>query len=819
MRKRIHRFGALLLVVCIMLNMCMPAMAAESKTEVISGTFYFDPHEGSAAVGDRSDSYVYSDDYFSGSSYEANAKLATMSMQLAASSISSNSYDRSAEAYKTRSKNVEDLLGQLGFCDIAVNENYNKKMSENTMGVAVAYKQLDDDTILFAIVPRSAGYEIEWSGNFNVGTEADGLHAGFKTARNIALDFAKEYVSERSDIFSGKNLKVWTVGYSRGAAVANLIGAAAAEGYNFNTAASPVSASSKNVYAYTFGTPNNVIPTDSSIPKSDTYKGIHNYYSDYDPVKMAPLAEWGFTHYGQDTLLPVDSAEAKTKMLSLLKELNPDVYAAYTNGGDPDTFTAMKIDSDTLSIVPDTDAGMTQKEFFTQRISYLKNHLAGTREVYASEYQDMLCTLMVLYFGGDASDTTRLAANIKENKTDAAVTAASIAAYALLQCGADQFGANTQLDVNGLSDLVAKMLYAWLAGRTGSTDQLSADALKAAAENAVQAVLGSKTAEDGSDAGKASVGTYSHYADIAYSLAVANLKSLLDYSVDKTTFTSSEKENLANRLKNEQTFAAPFVKFIAAVAFGTELSAEQKEANDLGELALLQAGTAVTLYANSGKFMRVHNNEVIVSWLRTMPGNDEDSDSGDKDNTSTDKYSTFSDLTAGAWYQSGVKYVLDKGLMNGISKDKFAPDADMTRAQLVNILWRLDGEKNVNYAMTFKDVKSDKWYTEAVRWASSEGIVTGYSSEKFGPDAAVTREQLAAILWRYAKHKGTDVSVGDDTNIMDYDDVKQISSYAVPAMQWAVGAGIINGMEDDTLQPNAPTTRAQIAVIMERFNG
>ena len=157
--------------------------------------------------------------------------------------------------------------------------------------------------------------------------------------------------------------------------------------------------------------------------------------------------------------------------------------------------------------------------------------------------------------------------------------------------------------------------------------------------------------------------------------------------------------------------------------------------------------------------------------------------------------------------------------MKGVSDSEFAPNATMTRAQLVTILWRMNGEKVVNYAMTFKDVSSDSWYTEAVRWAASEGIVEGYSAEKFGPNDAVTREQMATILWRYAKYKGMDVSVGEDTNIMDYDDVKEISSYAVSAMQWAVGEGIIKGTDNVTLEPKGTATRAQVAVMVERFVG
>ena len=108
------------------------------------------------------------------------------------------------------------------------------------------------------------------------------------------------------------------------------------------------------------------------------------------------------------------------------------------------------------------------------------------------------------------------------------------------------------------------------------------------------------------------------------------------------------------------------------------------------------------------------------------------------------------------------------------------------------------------------------YYAEAIRWAASEGIVGGYTATQFGPDNAITREQLAAILWRYAQHKEYDVSVGEDTNILSYTDALTVSEWAVPAMQWANGAGLIQG-SDNNLMPRGNATRAQAAAILHRF--
>ena len=177
----------------------------------------------------------------------------------------------------------------------------------------------------------------------------------------------------------------------------------------------------------------------------------------------------------------------------------------------------------------------------------------------------------------------------------------------------------------------------------------------------------------------------------------------------------------------------------------------------------------------------------------------------------------FDDAGRGDWFYDSVVYVYENGLMDGVSDTLFDPDGTVTRAQLVTMLWRLDGEPSVNYALPFTDVSGGEWYAEAVRWAAGEGIVNGVSETEFAPNAAVTREQLAAILHRYAQHKGYDVSIGESTNILSYSDFASISEYAISAMQWVCGEGIITGVTESTLEPQGTATRAQSAAILMRF--
>lgn len=652
MRTKFQRIGTILLALCMAFSLCVPAMAAGRATaqkcgSFIRGTFYFDPHEGSVEIGDLPDTYIYSDNYFQVPSDKTNTHLATMSMQLAAASISSCSYDRTEAAYRTRSRNVTDLLDALEFQDVAVNDYYNEKMGEDTMGVAVAHKKLDRHTVLLAIVPRSAGYEIEWSGNFNVGTEADGLHSGFKTARNIALDFAREYVATHRNAFVGKQVKVWTVGYSRGAGIANLIGANLAEGCNLGTKRIPVKVNPKNVYAYTFGTPNTVIPQGDVNPSGKRYAGIHNYAADYDPIKMIPCSAWGFTHYGQDTALPVDDATAKTKMLSFLQKINQNIYDIYANGeGEPDAFTAMKLDLSSRSVMPDSDnADLTQEKFLAQRIAYLTDHVVPTREDYVNEnYQDMLRTVLVLKFGGDGNDLQRLVNQItaEDNRGQALTAGAALYLYALMQGCADQYGENETQNVSSLVALLAaaginpeEQTAAASTEEKNETDEVNM-AFAAVLNDFIAALPESSETNEPQVTAETDVEgqaeeseeteepeenlsfSYAEGAAVSYQLAVTSVGNLLTTCVSGTEFTNLEKENLPNRLMDEEKFVEPLIRFATGAVFGVELSEEQKTERNILVLAQRQVNTAATLYCNAGKFMRVHNNEVILSWMRTM---------------------------------------------------------------------------------------------------------------------------------------------------------------------------------------------------------
>ena len=174
----------------------------------------------------------------------------------------------------------------------------------------------------------------------------------------------------------------------------------------------------------------------------------------------------------------------------------------------------------------------------------------------------------------------------------------------------------------------------------------------------------------------------------------------------------------------------------------------------------------------------------------------------------------FTDVAEGDWFYDAVRYAYENGLMDGVGGDRFAPNSATTRAQLVTILYRLEGEPAVSGDLPFTDVESGTWYTNAVLWAAQNGIVNGVSNTEFAPGDDLTRQQLVTILYRYAEAKGYDVSASAD--LSGYPDADQVQDYAQPAMAWAVAEGIVEGM-DGNLNPAGNASRAQIATILMRF--
>ena len=176
----------------------------------------------------------------------------------------------------------------------------------------------------------------------------------------------------------------------------------------------------------------------------------------------------------------------------------------------------------------------------------------------------------------------------------------------------------------------------------------------------------------------------------------------------------------------------------------------------------------------------------------------------------------FSDIPPGAWYAPGVDYVLSKGLMKGVGDNRFAPDSPLTRGQIVTILYRLAGSPDPGgQSSHFRDIRDGQWYTNAVIWASDQGIIYGYRDGRFHPERDISRQELVTVLYRYCGAKP-----GKASALRRFPDKDEVSAYALDAMRWAVGKGLINGIrkgDGDYLSPGTGTTRAQFAVILQRL--
>ena len=176
----------------------------------------------------------------------------------------------------------------------------------------------------------------------------------------------------------------------------------------------------------------------------------------------------------------------------------------------------------------------------------------------------------------------------------------------------------------------------------------------------------------------------------------------------------------------------------------------------------------------------------------------------------------FTDVTPEDWFYDAVRYVYGNGIMTGIQPTVFDPVAELSRAQFTVTLYRMNGQPEVTNKNIFADVSDGTWYTDAVLWANSVGIVNGYRTGDFGPADSITREQMAVMMYRYAQFKGCDVS--ESAEFSKFTDAASVSGYAKDAMAWAVGAGILTGKDGGTkLDPQGEASRAECAVILKRF--
>ena len=373
--------------------------------DTIKDTYYYT----SLDVDNLEDTFIYSDEYFSKSSFIGNNDLEILSIQT--SGASASSYINSSESY-----NIVDMLNKMKFNNISTNKYYDNNSEENSMAVTIGSKTIlvdNKEYTLLAIIPRSAGYDLEWAGNFNTGNQD--IHLGFKIARDEVLRFTKEYINKNN--IKG-NIKVWLAGRSRAGAVSNMVGAYLVDSTDYfdNT----ISINPEDIYCYTFASPRTVknnldknieLSVSSNIYKNDTigseykydkggkvdlnsdkYNGIKNIISPYDLVTYVPLESWNYKRYGKDYFVNHNRIDDKD-MINELNNINIYAYNMYIKNGNPSTFKTKTFDLKTFSIIDENKRKIDAKTFIDNKALALQKIVKDNNIYVEDTYQNTFMSL------------------------------------------------------------------------------------------------------------------------------------------------------------------------------------------------------------------------------------------------------------------------------------------------------------------------------------------------------------------------------------------------------------------------------------------
>ena len=686
---------SLLLAAVLVFSLGATAFAADVQYPVIKGDYTHCPSLGFLDfVGNVSLDFVYSDAYFTHTGYQYDHDLAKMSMALTQASFASAS--SSVEGWQTANSNFNALMKQCGFTKFAANEDAVSHPGLETLGACAASKTLVDNGgsyTLIALGLRGHNYGGEWYGNFDVGKT--GGHAGFIKAADKAMTFLKQYIADNN--ITGR-VKLWTTGFSRAAATANLLGARIDQGESLGA---KVTITPHDLYCYTFETPQGAQDSHSKDP---LYDNIFNIMNPNDFVPLVSFDAWDQSRYGQDIYTPAyqidaDYASLKPAMTAELRKMGWMSLLGY----DIDLIDNFQYyDLNPINGTVSSKA-VTQTEYYNMVIEALLRDMMDSREDMVdnvqADIQELSSTLLGIDTGRLMNALVIFAGKFADPMTFIRfVNSITITGALVNGTAVDQF-------VNLFMDALVE---AGCANYNG--DQ-------------VRAML----------------------------------------------------RNLAPRL----------LKFIAK-----------------------NPTLAFNLVQNLVPIVNAHFSEVTNAWLRSVPAEYFASQARQLAYTGG-----YKDVYADDWYSDEVEYCTRGGLMNGMEPGIFAPDRNTTRAEFAMVLYRLEGCPEGNMYDPFVDVIKGSWYQDAVAWAYRSGVVNGTSPTTFDPDGNITREQMVTMLYRYANRV---VKTKTSAPLNGFADAWAVSDYAVAPMQWAVGVAVINGM-DGLLNPQGYTTRAQIARVLQQF--
>ncbi len=465
MKPILKKAISLLLSVIMLVPVCsvIASAAPEESENYYKGVFYYRPSTSELdAAADAFDVYTFSDDVFLKSGREYQDSLSTTSMALAVSSVSSTREPFTPEGYTRKNRNVIAFLEDNGFSDIAINDDYKLKPTKTSLGVACAHKTIHDGENaypLLVIVPRSAGYEKEWGNNFVLGPSGDA--AGFNSGAEKCLAFAKEYVAEHK--LSG-DIKVWVAGYSRGAAIANLIGKKLIDAPQ-EYLGDAIELTGENLYAYTFGTPSAAAKENN--PRDPKYAGIFNSFSVTEiSASMAPV-DMGFERYGTDRILEDD--ENYETMLKYLSLCSAPIYNSYITTSGPKQFHPKKIVliGDNSGIVNDDDSYIPNDiATYLRGLCTYMTEICGDRKTYAEKYEKSFSSLLGYYMSLTGSASSAFT-NAFISNDDTFYLAAAMYAYFIRTQQTAKVSAADPQQLKGVAEQLAAISSAGDTAETG----------------------------------------------------------------------------------------------------------------------------------------------------------------------------------------------------------------------------------------------------------------------------------------------------------------------------------------------------------------
>lgn len=584
MNRLFKKLTAMTLVIALTSCFFAVPTAAESagsddSLPAYRGVYYYRPVLGEfdGNSSDDVDRYAYSDDFFAADSGVYNEHLATFSMLMSECSVSSSREPSTAEGYKNKSRNAAALLEDNGFADIEANNDYKSKPGNHTIGVMCAHKTVTvsgEPRTLIAVVPRSAGYEKEWTDNFTIGSEGDAK--GFDDSSEKSLAYVREYINAHG--ITG-DIKLWTTGFSRGGGVVNMIAKKLIDdpaGY----LGDGVTLKSGDLYAYAFAVPRAAISDND--PKNSRYASIFNISANTElPSKMAP-ANMGFERYGTD--IPLINDDNYDKMLHALKIRSESLLELYENSCSTRLFKPKKmvITDGSVSIVDDNESYLPDNvsDYLDDLASYL-TYVAGGRAGYNSEFEKPVAYL-IAYLGTLSADQITAMVNSASQDEDAAYLAAAMYAY-----------------------------FMRYKAKYGKIDKSARSAAEPAQTGSAQAEI-AETSIDAGTVAKVSLKLAVYMMRSPESLndtAAEYLGKVLSKAMDATGASDEERSVLLSK-----SSLKALTHFLSFMLLGNIRQSSDYRPLDINNE---QLKNLATLIGNAPNLVSDHTNDVIVSWMKS----------------------------------------------------------------------------------------------------------------------------------------------------------------------------------------------------------